>query len=164
MTEGQEKDLILQSIIREKNPLRNGTEIWEELFPEKTLDEVLYLLKKIDESNLETPKLKFNPYDILVINKGLSEITLKNGGFTKLESELKLESNFIKEKEKLEFDNLKLQNENLEYQKSIRNMENKIKKLTTDNLRLENWDIRFRWYIAIIGFLIGIITKYFMDK
>ncbi|WP_397447846.1 hypothetical protein [Polaribacter sp. R77954] len=86
------------------------------------------------------------------------------GGFKSLYSESIKKSKLDNERNSLELENLKLQNENLEYQKSIRNMENKIRKLTTDNLRLGNWDIRFRWYIAIIGFLLGIITKYFMDK
>jgi hypothetical protein len=67
-------------------------------------------------------------------------------------------------KEKLEIDNLKLQKEASEYQKSIRIKEDQIRNLTSDNLRLDNWDIRFRWLIAVITFLAGFIVKYFMDK
>ncbi len=67
-------------------------------------------------------------------------------------------------KENLEVENLKLQKEASEYQKSIREKENQIRNLTRDNLRLGNWDIRFRWYIAVISFIIGFIIKYFIDK
>ncbi|AWG22891.1 hypothetical protein FFWV33_15840 [Flavobacterium faecale] len=67
-------------------------------------------------------------------------------------------------KEKLEIDNLKLQKEAFEYQKSIRIKEDQIRNLTSDNLRLGNWDIRFRWYIALISFIIGFIIKYFIDN
>lgn len=68
------------------------------------------------------------------------------------------------EKEKLELENLKLQKEAAEYQKSIQGLESHIRILTRDNLRLGNWDIRFRWLIAIITFLIGFIVKYFIDN
>lgn len=50
------------------------------------------------------------------------------------------------------------------YQKSIRIKEDRIRSLTVDNLRLGNWDIRFRWYIAFVTFIIGFILKYFIDK
>lgn len=73
-------------------------------------------------------------------------------------------NNRTEAKEKLEIDNLKLQKEASEYQKSIRSKEGEILILTRDNLRLGNWDIRFRWYIAIGGFIFGFITKYFMDN
>ncbi|RKS42512.1 hypothetical protein BC962_3270 [Gillisia mitskevichiae] len=93
---------------------------------------------------------------------------VKIGGWSqylkaKLEEKMKIESD-TQEKEKLEIDNLKLQKENLEYQKSIRAKEEQIQTLTRDNLRLGNWDIRFRWYIAIITFVIGFIIKYFVEN
>jgi len=92
----------------------------------------------------------------------------KNGGWLKhiKEKELIKKQNELKDKvkESLESENLKLQNENLEYQKSNRVKEEKIRELTIDNLRLGNWDIRFRWYIAIGSFIVGFIIKYFIDK
>lgn len=51
-----------------------------------------------------------------------------------------------------------------EYQKSIRDKEELIRNLTSYNLRLGNWDIRLRWYLAIVGFVIGFITKYFISQ
>jgi hypothetical protein len=88
----------------------------------------------------------------------------RQGGFKKLYEK---RSEKIKRDEKrndLELKNLELQKENFEYHKSIRNKEEQIRNLTRDNLRLGNWDIRFRWLIAIITFLIGFVVKYFIDK
>lgn len=64
----------------------------------------------------------------------------------------------------MELKNLELQKDNSEHQQSIRGLESQILNLTRDNLRLENWDIRFRWYIAIGGFIIGFLTKYLATK
>jgi hypothetical protein len=88
----------------------------------------------------------------------------KQGGFKKMFADLVAESKLTVKKSQLEISNLELQKENLEYQKSIREKEQQIRKLTTDNLRLGNWDIRFRWSIAVITFLVGFIVKYFIDK
>jgi len=76
-------------------------------------------------------------------------------------SELQIKS---EEKEALELENLKLQNEASEYQKSKRKLEAQISELTRDNLRLNNWDIRFRWLIATLTFIAGFIIKYLIDK
>ncbi|RKS42665.1 hypothetical protein BC962_3122 [Gillisia mitskevichiae] len=111
---------------------------------------------------------------LIKIDKELAILTefgykvAKIGGWSlylkaKSEKEKKITSE-NQEKDKLELDNLKLQKDNLEYQKSIRAKEEQIRKLTRDNLRLGNWDIRFRWYIAIITFVIGFIIKYFIEN
>lgn len=88
----------------------------------------------------------------------------KQGGFKKMYDDRINESVLVNKKNELEIKNLELQKENLEYQKSIRDLENQIRNLNRDNLRLGNWDIRFRWLIAIITFIIGFIVKYFIDK
>ncbi|HRG18866.1 MAG TPA: hypothetical protein PLP39_07225 [Flavobacterium lutivivi] len=88
----------------------------------------------------------------------------KNGGWLlHLENE-KIKAEKAESKDVLEIENLKLQKENSEYTKTLRQKEAEIRNLTRDNLRLNNWDIRFRWIIALITFLIGFITKYFIDK
>ncbi|PIA80372.1 hypothetical protein BFR04_17070 [Gaetbulibacter sp. 4G1] len=112
--------------------------------------------------------------DLLTIDQELAVMTefgytiFKNGGWKKhLQKEYNRSLNDrLKKghKENLELTNLNLQKENFEHQKSIRGLENQIRNLTRDNLRLNNWDIRFRWLIAIIAFIIGFITKYFIDK
>jgi len=88
----------------------------------------------------------------------------KQGGFKKIFTDLIAESKLIKQKSDLEISNLEIQKETLEYQKSIRDKEAQIRNLTTDNLRLGNWDIRFRWLIAFLTFVIGFIVKYFINK
>ncbi len=83
----------------------------------------------------------------------------KQGGFKKIFSDISTESELEKQKA-----NLELQNENLEYQKSLQKKEEQIQNLTRDNLRLENWDVRFRWYVAVVTFIIGFIIKHFIDN
>lgn len=161
MIELRKKDIKKLDFIIDK-VLENGTSDLGDLEETETIDDFiryLYILKEygVCECRFEE--------DFEFARKNPKTLHFKlQGGFKKVYSEFLKKSELNEEKSNLELDNLKLQNENLEYQKSIRNMENKIRKLTTDNLRLENWDIRFRWYLAIIGFLLGIITKYFMDK
>lgn len=139
------------------------------------------------KSNMFTVDLKYDPTDefvryLTILNEydacecsfradaefaRKNEKTLhfkKSGGFKKVFADLVSESKLTDKKSKLEIDNLTLQKENLEYQKSIREKESQIRNLTTDNLRLGNWDIRFRWLIAFITFLLGIFFKYFIDK
>lgn len=108
-------------------------------------------------------------HDLIVLTNKISwaKLTLKgkeinenNGWIEHLKSNIK-ESEKSELKNNLEIENLKLQKENLEYKESIRGKDEQILDLTKDSLRLGNWDIRFRWYIAAFGFLIGIITKYF---
>jgi|TARA_R100000541_G_C1880642_1_gene82240 hypothetical protein len=87
----------------------------------------------------------------------------KQGGFRKLFSDSVKTSNLEKHKSNLEIENLELQKENFNYQKSIRNKESQIRDLTRDNLRLGNWDIRFRWLIAIATFVAGFILRYLIE-
>ena len=42
-------------------------------------------------------------------------------------------------------------------------LENQVLNLRRDNLRLKNWDIRFRWLIALGSFVFGFILKYILD-
>jgi hypothetical protein len=95
---------------------------------------------------------------------GMSEEIILNGGWL---NHLRIEKEKIEKaesKEILEIANLKLQKESSEYSKTLRQKEEEIRNLTRDNLRLGNWDIRFRWYIAVTSFIIGFIIKYFIDK
>ncbi len=163
-TEGQAKDEILKYCIRQRNSTIASTELQNKLFPNTPVDVVKILIEEIgNESNgIVTVNLKSRSK--YISTNGATQMFLDQGGFTKIESDSNSESDFVKEKELLEFENLKLQNEASEYQKSLRDLENKIKGLTRDNLRLNNWDIRFRWYLALGGFIIGVITKYFIDK
>jgi len=94
--------------------------------------------------------------DELAILTELGYKISKNGGWKKHiqnQFDKDLNNKRIKgHKEKLELDNLKLQKENLEHQKSVRDRDGQIRNLTIDNLRLGNWDIRFRWYLAVITY------------
>jgi hypothetical protein len=124
---------------------------------EKELDNIFKLAESDDLLDRRGKRTWMN-----LTKKGF-EIQKKGGWLKYLESE-KLKSEKAELKGVLEFENLKLQKESSEYIKSLRQKEEEIRNLTRDNLRLGNWDIRFRWYIAIISFIIGFIIKYLIDK
>lgn len=60
----------------------------------------------------------------------------------------------------LEIDKSKLEIEKLDYEKSIRELDSSIKTLTSENLKLQNLDIKFRWYIAFLSFVLGLIIEH----
>ena len=163
-TVGKQKDLILELCL--KYPKRDAhlDEVKRILFPEAENDDIIYLVKLISDHFPEVLKINEKRFDTYIKSNDKTKGFLQNGGFTKLESELNSESEYIEEKKALDLEVLKIQKENSEYLKSIRTKDEKIKELTIDNLRLGNWDIRFRWYIAIGSFIVGIIVKYFIDK
>lgn len=92
----------------------------------------------------------------------------KNGGWLKQLADQKLKQDQIEisqqKKENLELENLALQKETADYHKSIRKKEYEIRELTKANLRLNNWDIRFRWIISIITFIIGFLLNYIIKN
>ena len=163
---GKNLDLILEysiEIYKSDNGWLFLHELRKKVFPDFTPDEVELLVKYLDDNHSDKLDIEFEGNPCFMKN-GITERFLKNGGFSKIESDLNSESDFLKEKELLEFDNLKLQKEASEHERLIRDKNDQIRDLTRDNLRLGNWDIRFRWYIAVAGFIIGIITKYFIDN
>jgi len=87
-------------------------------------------------------------YEIVKSGGWLEHLKLKSKkeGLTKSEN---------KEKEQLEVDNLKLQNENLKYAKSIREKEEKISELTLINLNLQNKQLKKVYTIFYFWFFSG---------
>ena len=108
-----------------------------------------------------------NGGDICRITKNGFDILEKGGWLKYLENQVMLQSEILKKenkKQKLKDKIDALTIENLEYQNSKIDLENQIQLLTRDNLRLTNWDIRFRWLIAIGSFIIGLISSYFISN
>lgn len=163
-TEGQAKDEILKYCIRQKQGMITSTELQNKLFPNTSVDVVKNLLQKIDNKSNGIAIVNLKSRSKYIGINGATQMFLDQGGFTQIETDLKSELNFRKQKESLEFENLKLQKEASEHQRLIRDKESQIRDLTKANLRLGNWDIRFRWYIAIITFIIGLITTYLIEK
>jgi hypothetical protein len=149
-------DFIVTTVIK------NGIAHLGDLEKTETIDSFIRYMYILQE--LGICECKFEQ-DCEFARKNAKTLDFKiQGGFEKLYSESLVESELSKQKISLELNNLKLQNENFEYQKSNRMKDEKIKELTTDNLRLGNWDIRFRWYITVGGFLLGIIVKYIINN
>ena len=160
------RDIILGFLTENKDREFNQRDLQKELFPNLNNDEVKDVLDQIIAYNSNLMQVfKENNIGLLFVQRtGLINGFLSDGGFTKIESDLKNIAEKLHYKENLQMQNLQLQNENLEHLKSIKEKEEKIRNLQTDNLRLSNWDIRFRWLIAIITFIIGFIINYFIGK
>ncbi len=143
ISEGEEKDMILKYCIEKGNKLTTSNVLKAELFPNTSIDKVNYLIGKIGNTIDPIAIVKMESRIKFIITSGITEIFIQQGGFT--------------EKEKEE--------EQLKIKKEVReNLEGQIRELTRDNLRLNNWDIRFRWLIAIATFLTGFFIKYLIDN
>lgn len=133
-----------------------GNELeYYEIHP-KTIANEMYLHDLID----------MNGENCILTRKGIE--IFNNGGWLKYLEVLKesrdIEKGIQFTREQIQDKISLLTTENLLYEKSKRKQSEKIINLTEDNLRLQNWDIRFRWYIAIGTFILGLITKHFMSK
>lgn len=149
------KKEIENEILKE---LLSSETFWTNLYPfmkrkstEYSFNDFHKVLKELVDEEIIKAENKDSFYKLNLIAKG--KLWKKDGYTFKLNK-----------RGYLEIENSKLQNESFEYQKTIRSQSEKISNLTTDNLRLNNWDIRFRWAIAIGSFLGGIIIKHFLDK
>ncbi|MGM5471171.1 hypothetical protein ACS386_12905 [Flavobacteriaceae bacterium LMO-SS05] len=163
---GKNLDSILEyciEIYESDNGYLFSHDLNDKLFPDLTLDEVELLYEYLHDFRPKVLDVIIEGNPCLMKN-GLTERFFKSGGFTKKESESNSASDFKKEKELLEFEVLKLQKKISENEITIKYKNDKIRDLTIDNLRLNNWDIRFRWLIAVITFLIGFAVKYFIDN
>ncbi len=142
-SEGESKDKILEFSIKYLGEHIPSSIISEKIFSKKDKDEVRYLMNQMQHEISEYAEFKENEINIFITSNKLTEKFFSNRGFAKIE------------KENIEIKEKSDQKENLEEQ---------IRHLTRDNLRLENWDIRFRWYIASGSFIFGFIVKYFIDN
>ena len=102
---GKAKDIILESIIRKENNLKQTKEFQKELFVNASLDDVNFLLKSIIDSKLDLIKVYFGN-ETYITAIGHINPFLKNGGFEKIE----VEEKWKKQKEYIDFktSNLKL--------------------------------------------------------
>lgn len=105
-----------------------------------------------------------------LINRDVERCTLTSFGLEVMEQfggwkEYKLalleqqkeQNDFLKQKEKLEFDNLQLQNENLEYQKKNRELDEEIQSLNRKNLKLSTQRFWIGIGATILGGIIGML-------
>lgn len=67
------------------------------------------------------------------------------------------------ERKALETNNLKLQNENLDYSKSVREQEAEISRLTTLHLELQNKQMKRHVLFAVVSFLAGALITNLKD-
>ena len=76
-------------------------------------------------------------------------------------AELKRSKQLKNLKEQFELENLRLENENLQHSKSLRDKDRNISELTIKNLKLQNRQLKWNLVFIIIGFIIGFVTSNF---
>ena len=161
MTEGQEIDEILKAMIRKENPLKSIREIRKNLFPKKSENKIMVLIKKFNESELETPKIKFGLYDISVLNNGLTDVTLENGGFTEIEKKEKLSLQKELERENKKDEILELQKGKLLYEETIREQNDRIRNLE-EQIKVISL-LKLYWWLIPACIAIGIFLAKVWD-
>ena len=74
-------------------------------------------------------------------------------------AELKRSQQQINLKEQFEIENLRLNNENLQYSKFLREKDKDISELTIKNLKLQNRQLKWNIVFIVIGFIVGFVTS-----
>ncbi|WP_298238440.1 hypothetical protein [uncultured Algibacter sp.] len=156
---GKNLDSILKYCL-EKNKTDNGyTFIYElenKLFTDFNEDEIMSLIKYIDNSGYEVLEIYLTGNPCINIT-GLTERFLKNGGFTKIESDLKSDSDLKKDKESLDLEIKLLQKDKLQYEETIREQNDRIRDLT-EKLKLISLIQKYWWVVLTcigIGWSLG---------
>ena len=103
LTQGQLKDLILKFLIENSEQYFNPYKIKLELFPELNMDEVTFLIEKIINSVDKIVEGNIGEFDNSFVKaNGLTERFIKQGGFEKIEKNLKEEADRVEKREMLE--------------------------------------------------------------
>lgn len=95
LTEAQAKDRILKYCIQEKHSIIPSTELQNEVFKNSSVDDVKFLLQKISSECIDLDKVNLNSQTKYISTNKASVTFLKQGGFTKIESESSVKSNFL---------------------------------------------------------------------
>jgi hypothetical protein len=161
---GKNLDLILEYSI-ETYKSDNGWlflhELRKKVFPDFTPDEVELLVKFLNDNHSDKLDIEFEGNPCFMKN-GITERFLKNGGFTKIESDLNSESDLLKAKENLDSEIKHLQKDKLKYEETIRDQNDRIRNLTED-LRFISLIQKYWWLIgACIG--LGWFLGEILDK
>ncbi|RLJ69095.1 hypothetical protein CLV86_0489 [Lacinutrix venerupis] len=158
------RDLILEFLSENRDRHFNQMELKQKLFPELNKDQVKELLQQIIEykSSLMRVGTESTIGILPVKHSGLIDDFLLKGGFNKIESDLKSDSEFDKEKNKLDLEIKLLQKNKLEYEETIREQNNRIRNLTED-LKFISL-IQKYWWVVITCIGIGWSLGEILDK
>lgn len=147
-------DRIL-SLLLEKHKINNsinGNIVKSQLFNELDKDEATYMIKKMvsTEPNIFRVFGDTNSQSISVSANGLTQGFLDEGGFVGLYNKENKDYKDQKYKQQLEIDIKELQKENLEYERSIRSL--------NEELKISSLIKNYWWLIASaigVGIVIG---------
>ncbi|PIB31281.1 hypothetical protein [Maribacter sp. 4G9] len=156
---GKNLDSILEyclEIYKTDNGYIFSHDLKSKLFPDLTLDEVELLYEYLNDFRPKVLDVEIEGNPCLVKN-GITERFFKNGGFTKIESELNSESDLSKTKENLDLEIKHLQKDKFVYEQKIRVQNDRIRNLTED-LKFISLIQKYWWFIGAcigLGWLLG---------
>lgn len=106
-TTSEKLDEILQLCLNNEYEL-SERQLRKSLFPELNRDEMLSLLRMIDNSGENVLNINFEANSVLVESNGLTNRFLQQGGFTKIGHSEIIQLEKQQEKENLEFEKFKI--------------------------------------------------------
>lgn len=157
-------DRILDYAAKHSDDWHNAYDIRDEFMSSVAIEKVIYLFDFMAITEQPEPvsfqrsfkhdcwKIKSNEY---------TKEFLRNGGFTKKYEELLKEELADEQLKHMEKEKIKLETENLKYQKTIRNQEQRLRNLTEQNSLIEL--LKNYWWLILfsvgLGFLLDDIVN-----
>jgi len=144
LTTNEKLDAILEFCLDNNNGFWSEMQLRKKLFPELNKDEMLVLLRMIDNSNENVLNINFNAFGVLSKSNGLTKGFLDNGGFVRIGQSDLIQLEKQQEKENFEFEKSKV-----EFKLANSNIE-------ANDLNLKN--SKFNKRVNIANIVIGIIN------
>jgi hypothetical protein len=157
-------DRILEYVSEHSNDWHNPYDIRDKFMSSVAIEKVKYLFDFMALTEQPEPatfqrSFKHNCWEIK--KNEYTEEFLRNGGFTKKYEELLEEELAEEQLKELEKQKLKLETENLKYQKTIRDQEQRIRNLSEQNSSIEL--LKNYWWLILfsigLGFLLAEIIN-----
>ncbi|WP_338731410.1 hypothetical protein [Mangrovimonas cancribranchiae] len=153
------RDLILEFLSENRDRHFDQRDLKQKLFPELNKDQVKEFLYQIIDfkPNLMRVYNESNIGILPVQYSGLIDDFISSGGFTKIKSDIKTDSDIEKQKNKLDLEIKILQKDKLEYEETIREQNDRIRNLTED-LKFISLIQKYWWVILTcigIGWSLG---------
>ena len=146
-----------------------GHQMWTDklVYPEDPEASLSDHERQILADKLEREGLLIRTNEVMDITSFGIEVS-ELGGWIKYKKAIKEKErqrdDFTRLKNELETKNLELSNENFEYQKSNRELLEKINTLQTENLRLQNIKLYIGFAGLVLGFIIGFLVPLFLPN
>ncbi|MCK0114931.1 hypothetical protein [Gelidibacter sp. F63206] len=108
LSEGESKDIILKLCVKHKGSLISSISLKKLLFPNASLDEIKFLVNKIDNTYDKVADVRTSRHESYISSNGITDIFLQQGGFTKVEKDENKSLKKQAKKDKLELEKAKV--------------------------------------------------------